>query len=226
MKRFLLVQTCVTVMLTGCGPQPPSAISPPAAPRAARTLGPLAAKSHRVEHVVIVIQENRSVDNLFNGLPGADIVRYGKARGGRIFPLRPESLVAPYDLSHKHRAFEMEYDGGLLDGFNRVQSGCKKGQRCPHERVPGLCLRTPIGRAAVLLRWPKRTDLATACFKAIKARASPGSVERPAQLSTARPIYFADRRAPGPVGPEGSGFSTSVRWLPRPVSLLPLSAWR
>ena len=30
-----------------------------------------------IQHVVIIVQENRSVDNLFHGLPGADTANYG-----------------------------------------------------------------------------------------------------------------------------------------------------
>jgi phospholipase C len=120
----LLAQICVTVLLAGCGPAPAVAPAP----------DPVATKSSKVDHVVIVIQENRSVDNLFNGLPGADTVRYGKAKRGRTFRLRPVSLVAPYDLSHRHRAFELEYDDGLLDGFNRERSDCTPKQKCPPKK--------------------------------------------------------------------------------------------
>jgi phospholipase C len=71
-----------------------------------------------IRHVVILIMENRSVDNLFNGFPGADTVTEGKDSHGNMVALKPVSLTAPYDLSHRHRAFEIEYDSGKMDGFN------------------------------------------------------------------------------------------------------------
>jgi phospholipase C len=85
----------------------------------------------QIKHVVIIFQENRSTDNLFNGLPGADTVRSGKNSHGRVVKLQPVPLTAPYDLSHKHLAFTTEYDDGKLDGFNNVVSLCKRGFHCP-----------------------------------------------------------------------------------------------
>jgi len=34
-----------------------------------------------IQHVVIIMQENRTVDNLFNGFPGADTVQIGMNKG-------------------------------------------------------------------------------------------------------------------------------------------------
>ncbi len=85
----------------------------------------------KVRHVVIIFQENRTVDDLFAGLPGADTARSGKNSHGQIVKLQPVALTAPYDISHKHNAFETEYDNGKLDGFNNVVSLCKKGANCP-----------------------------------------------------------------------------------------------
>ena len=39
--------------------------------------------------VIFVIRENRSVDNLFNGLPGADTVLNGKSPHGRKMIFSP-----------------------------------------------------------------------------------------------------------------------------------------
>jgi phospholipase C len=87
----------------------------------------------KFRHVVIIVQENRTPDNLFNGLPGADTVRSGRNSKGQTVPLSPVSLAAPYDIQHTHDSFLKEYDGGKMDGFDRVNSGCNG--RCPPKHV-------------------------------------------------------------------------------------------
>ena len=78
----------------------------------------------KIRHVVIIFQENRSTDNLFNGLPGADTVRVGLTTGGGHVRLKPVGLAEPYDLDHAHSGFVTEYANGKLDGFNRENSNC------------------------------------------------------------------------------------------------------
>ena len=63
----------------------------------------------QIKHVVIIFQENRTVDNLFHDQVlmnrGADIATQGKTSTGQTVPLTPVSLVVPYDMSHTHEAF-------------------------------------------------------------------------------------------------------------------------
>jgi len=85
----------------------------------------------KVGHIVIIVQENRSVDNLFYGLPGADTVRSGVNSDGRRVRLEPIGMTAPYDISHEHNAFKIEYRKGRVDGFDLVSSHCSDRHRCP-----------------------------------------------------------------------------------------------
>jgi phospholipase C len=125
---FLIAALALT---SGCGQQPGAQQIPfKAAPVVGTASRPLLSDG-KIRHVVIIFQENRSTDNLFNGLPGADTVRWGKNSLGKMVKLRPILLTAPYDVSHKHNAFTIEYADGELDGFNNVKSVCKKGYRCP-----------------------------------------------------------------------------------------------
>jgi phospholipase C len=78
----------------------------------------------KIRHVVIIFQENRSVDDLFNGFPGADTVRSGLNSKGREVPLHAVSLSAPYDLGHEHSSFENEYAGGKMNGFVHEDVRC------------------------------------------------------------------------------------------------------
>src|SRR5579864_9627071 len=114
---FLLV-----LLLAACGQGAPPALE--GATRSAQ-LPSAAVKFPKIHHVVIIFQENRSVDDLFNGLPGADTVRSGVNSKGQKVDLQPIDLSAPYDLGHKHSDFTLEYDGGKLDGFDRDNSTCQ-----------------------------------------------------------------------------------------------------
>ncbi|MBV8489304.1 MAG: hypothetical protein JO199_02150 [Candidatus Eremiobacteraeota bacterium] len=88
-----------------------------------------------VKHVVIVVQENRSVDNLFNGFPGADTVRIGERREGPV-NLLPVDLGFPADVDHQHRAFMREYDDGRMDGFADVFTTPRQRDEFPYAYVP------------------------------------------------------------------------------------------
>ena len=73
---------------------------------------------------VVWIQENRSPDNLFQGLPGADIATTGINSKGQVIPLQPEHLSINYDVSHSHIAFLTSYDNGKLDRFDQDLAEC------------------------------------------------------------------------------------------------------
>jgi phospholipase C len=73
----------------------------------------------RVKHIVVIMQENRSVDNLFNGFPGADTAQSGFSRGQEI-PLQPMTLAEKYDLDHSHPGWGADLDHGLMDGFDHT----------------------------------------------------------------------------------------------------------
>ena len=90
MSRPYLHKLCIAAFITslgtlvaslaGCGG---STDSTPPAP------DPL---SQKFQHVVVIFQENRTPDNLFHGLPGADIANVGLNSEGQIISLAPEVL--------------------------------------------------------------------------------------------------------------------------------------
>src|ERR1017187_5702722 len=63
----------------------------------------------KINHVVIIFQENRTPDNLFQDpvliSRGADIQNYGYAHDGTKIQLTPVSLRTNYDLGHSHLSF-------------------------------------------------------------------------------------------------------------------------
>lgn len=88
------------------------------------------ASSGKIKHVVIIFQENRTPDNLFHGLPGADIASTGVDSRGRVVPLAPVGLRTNYDVYHSHRAFATAYNRGRMNGFDKEGVVCTFGQ-CP-----------------------------------------------------------------------------------------------
>jgi phospholipase C len=90
----------------------------------------------KIEHIVIIFQENRTPDNLFHDPvlinAGADIASSGLNSAGQTIPLNPISLGTNYDLSHAHSAFVSMYDGGKMDGADQIPVQCTApGLPCP-----------------------------------------------------------------------------------------------
>ncbi len=77
-----------------------------------------------IKHIVVIVQENRTPDNLFHGLPGADIAITGVNSKGEIITLQPTNLSIGWDLGHHHADFEAMYDGGKMDGADKIGVGC------------------------------------------------------------------------------------------------------
>ena len=90
--------------------------------------GPSLLGGGKITHVIIIVQENRSFDNMFHQFPRADSADYGETSKGVRIKLFPERLTEAMDISHTHDSFEVEYDGGKMDGFNLAQSHCAKDQ--------------------------------------------------------------------------------------------------
>jgi phospholipase C len=126
-----LAAVSVALVLCGCGEHWPTQAGVPGGslnPSLAATRFGAASK---IAHVIIIFQENRTPDDLFNGLRGADTVRSGKNARGESVALQPIPLTAPYDISHEHSAYLVERANGELDGFSEVRSNCYAGKSCP-----------------------------------------------------------------------------------------------
>ena len=84
----------------------------------------------KIKHIVYIVQENRSFDNLFQGYPGADTVSKGKDSNGQTIELVPSSLGAYYVIDHSAQAMfaACRGTGSLpgtkcrMDGFNNESS--------------------------------------------------------------------------------------------------------
>jgi phospholipase C len=84
-----------------------------------------------ISHVVVIIQENRSFDNLFQGFPGANTASSGLDSTGQVVNLVERDLSLPWDVFHTHGTFETEYDNGKLDGFDQAKVENLGGKQYP-----------------------------------------------------------------------------------------------
>jgi phospholipase C len=97
-----------------------------------------------LQHIVVIFQENRTPDNLFQDpvliSRGADIASSGLNSTGQTISLSPIDLGTTgsnpqnYDLSHANGAFVSMYDGGKMDGANLIP--CSPAANCPPNAHP------------------------------------------------------------------------------------------
>jgi phospholipase C len=138
MRKITIILAAVNlafVMTWGCSAQ--TAATPSVDPHNASPVpSPSPFPTGKIDHVVIIVQENRTTDNLFNGFPGADTVTAGSASNGQQIPLHVTALEAPGDLYHDHPTFLVDYDGGRVDGWLGEHWANVMGQDAPYAYVP------------------------------------------------------------------------------------------
>jgi hypothetical protein len=77
-----------------------------------------------IKHVVYIVQENRSFNDMFYGFPGATTAKYGFNSQGKKIELTPQSLATSWDLGHASQAFFAACDGqGSLPGTDCKMDG-------------------------------------------------------------------------------------------------------
>jgi hypothetical protein len=103
-----------------------------------------ASSTNPIKHVIVLVQENRTVDNLFQNQPGVETQRWGKNHLGYYVQLMPQSIATEGDPSHSHAAFETECNAtppptspptpGVLqcqmNGFDLMAPTCKPDVAC------------------------------------------------------------------------------------------------
>ena len=81
-----------------------------------------------IQHIVIIVKENRSFDNYFGTFPGADGTRVGRTSEGRVVRLihTPDHLLL--DIGHAGDAARVAVAGGRMNGFDRLPGALQDGQ--------------------------------------------------------------------------------------------------
>jgi phospholipase C len=65
------------------------------------------------KYVIVMVQENRTIDNLFQTQPGVDTQNFGYDSHHHRIPLVQEELGTVYDCGHSHAAFVTEVTRGF-----------------------------------------------------------------------------------------------------------------
>ena len=85
-----------------------------------------AVQPRKFKHVVIILQENRTVDNVFgsnpNFEPGVDIQNFGYLSNGQRVSLASVPWDTCFDPEHSLAAFQNQWDKGKMDGADKNQS--------------------------------------------------------------------------------------------------------
>ncbi len=134
LSALLVCGLALLLGLNGC-----SGISTPATATTATTT---AVSTSKIQHVVIIFQENRTPDNLFQDPVligrGADIAGSGVNSQDQTIALGPIDLANNYDLDHSHNAFVEMCDLNpstnvcAMDGADKVYAVCAPGAaNCP-----------------------------------------------------------------------------------------------
>src|SRR5580704_17439631 len=88
-----------------------------------------------IRHVVIILQDDRSFDNLFHGFPGADTQNFGYTSTGKRVTLHPLALNIPFAINHQESDFVVAFDGGRNDRFDLPDVNCTV-EKCRHLLLP------------------------------------------------------------------------------------------
>jgi phospholipase C len=93
---------------------------------------------HKIKHVVVIMQENRSFDSYFGTYPGVDGIPRGACvpdpRGGCLKPYhvsKDRNIGGPHALKNAVR----DINGGAMDGFVREAVSARKACVDPHDPV-------------------------------------------------------------------------------------------
>ncbi len=117
-----VVSAALAVALSGCSSGGSSILPYMQSGAVLQELG--ASGAGKIKHVVYIVQENRSFDNLFQGYPHADTVSSGQDSKGDTIQLQPVSLSKQYEIDHSAQAMFAACNGtGKLPGTDCRMNG-------------------------------------------------------------------------------------------------------
>jgi phospholipase C len=87
----------------------------------------LAAFRSKIQHIVFIVKENRSYDNVFGTYPGAEGATSGLISSGERIDLGHAADRTDRDLGHEWDDTHLAIDGGKMDRFDLVTAGNVRG---------------------------------------------------------------------------------------------------
>jgi phospholipase C len=80
-----------------------------------------------IQHIIIIVRENHSFDNLFGRFPGADGTRVAHV-GSKVVPLNDTPDHLRVDLGHGGDSALLAINGGKMNAFNKVLNAIQNGE--------------------------------------------------------------------------------------------------
>ena len=115
---FVGFGACVLALAIACQ-QPPTSSQAPS--------GTVTAFQSQIQHIVFLIKENRSFDNLFGTFPGADGATSGVISTGQRIPLGHALNLMPQDIGHEWIDTRTAMHNGRMDQFDLVATAIGPG---------------------------------------------------------------------------------------------------
>ncbi|MGC9991760.1 MAG: alkaline phosphatase family protein [Candidatus Cybelea sp.] len=159
-KRSYLIALLLgaAVAFSGCGGASNAIPSGSVLQTVARHRG----SSYPITHIVLMVQENRTFNDLFATFPGADgtttgleLIGKGKKAKQVSVDLKETNLADKKNLNHYYAAYTTAYDNGNMDAFNRIKYAAKAGDE-------GTLPYTYVNPTQVAPYWTLATDYALA----------------------------------------------------------------
>ncbi len=127
------------VILSGCG-------APTSLPNGDSSLvgGHHRTSSTPIQHIILIVQENRTFNDLFATFPGTTgttvgLKRVGKGKNVKTVPvnLTETNLAVKNNLNHLYVSYHTAYRNGNMDAFNKIRSETtgKDEGRAPYQYV-------------------------------------------------------------------------------------------
>jgi phospholipase C len=141
-------------------PAVPSASGPTEVSTSPTSPKPIPDGLSKIDHVIFVVQENRSFDHYFGTFPGADGIpmENGKptvcapdpALNGRCLPPYHDPYQVNYGGGHSHPKSVIDVDGGKMDGF--IRSVVEGPNFCAEHAFAPQCKRLtgPLGQPGAM----------------------------------------------------------------------------
>jgi phospholipase C len=126
-------------------------------------------------HIIVVIQENRSFDNMFAGagIPGADVATYGLNSQNAQVPLH----IQPYNSwgpDHAHASLVSEWNNGEMNGFDGINFSTSISDPTPVKNATYAYAYLPAGQIHPYVQLAETYSLSDRMFSSGLAPSFPG----------------------------------------------------